>query len=213
MFKGPFRIEASEKAELIDVLSLSEAERQALLDGIKMPRPDCEVYRFFVAPAYKAPNDTPYWKQKRVSFELVNRVVIDVKRGSNLINFFGMHPTGMRSDGQWKLDLKGQAGAELAVPGVKGFIKLSAFAKNLSRRKSKPPVDAHRTDGFVQWIFFEKWCREESDFKMQILCEVPKSLPAEGRFLSCSALFMDDGRSLRKLKNRRIIFPASAKTA
>ena len=207
MFKGPFKVEASENAERIDLLSLSKDERQVLLDGIQMPRENCDVYRFFVTPAYDLMAEMPSRKEKRVSFEMVNRVVVEVKRGSTPITIFGMYPTGLRKDGQWKLDLKGQAGAELTVPGAKGYIKLSAFAKNLTRRKAKPPIATHRTDGWAQWIFFEKWCREEADFKMEVLCEVPRDLASGSRHLVCNASFMDDGRSLHRLRNRRITFP------
>ncbi|SFF08419.1 hypothetical protein [Nitrosomonas sp. Nm166] len=206
MFRGPFSVQVSKHAEQVDISALPDTERQILTHGISFDPSKYDAYRFFIIPKIEILDETPDRYTKRVSFEQVNRVLVDVAAPDEMVQFLGMYPTTLKADGRWELDLKGEAIFNPVAPGV-GSIKLSAIGKRLIRQKSHPWIKAHRTDGLAQWLYFEEWLRETADFRMEILCSVEKSTSDDKRHVLCNAKFADEGRSLAKVENQRVLFP------
>jgi|GEM_PF-1835436 len=207
MFNGPFTVQVSNNAERIDLAALPETERQLLTYGITFQPDKHDAFRFFVTPKIEILDEVPNRYTKRVSFEQVNRVLIDVAAKSELIQFLGMYPTTLKASGQWELDLQGEALLNPVAPGV-GGIKLSAKGKQLVRQKSRPWIKAHRTDNIAQWLFFEEWLQDTADFRMEILCRVQKSASDSDRQVICNAKFADKGRALAKVENQCVHFPS-----
>lgn len=206
MYRGPFTIEVSDRAEKLDVSALSETERQLMTHGIAFSPEKHDAYRFFVAPQIETLGAKPHRVLHNVSFEQVNRVLIDVKAGSSGVQFLGMFPTTLKSDRRWELDLSAEAVFNPVAPGV-GAIKLSALGKKLVRQRARPWIKAHRTNQIAQWIFFKEWLDEGAEFRMQVLCIVEKALPQSQRCIICSAKFADDGRTIEKVDNKVVPFP------
>lgn len=207
MFRGPFSVQVSKKAERIDISALPDTERNLLTYGITFEADKHDAYRFFVTPKIEIMDQVPDRYTKRVSFEQVNRVLVDIAATPEAIQFLGMYPTTLKADGRWELDLQGEAVFNPVTPGV-GGIKLSAIGKRLIRQKSRPWIKAHRTDDLAQWLFFEEWLRESADFRMEILCRVNKASDDRDRQVICNVKFADEGRALARVDNQHVRFPA-----
>ena len=207
MFRGPFSIQVSKNTERIDIAALPDTERQPLTYGITFESDKHDAYRFFVTPKIEILDEVPDRYKKRVSFEQVNRVLVDIAAAPEAIQFLGMYPTTLKADGRWELDLQGEAVFNPVAPGV-GGIKLSAIGKCLIRQKSRPWIKAHRTDDLAQWLFFEEWLRESADYRMEVLCRVNKTTGGKDRQVVCNVKFADEGHALARIDNQRVRFPA-----
>lgn len=208
MYKGPFSIAVSDRAERIDLTALPDAERQLMTHGIHFSPDKHEAFRFFVVPQIEVLSRKPHRTIHDVSFEKVNRVLIDIRASGADVQFLGMFPTTLTADGRWELDLSGEALLNVVVPGA-AALKLTALAKNLVRRKTRPSIKAHRTNQVAQWIFFKEWLDKGADFRMQIVCVVDRSAAPDARQMTCNAKFADDGRLIKKVDNKVIRFPAA----
>ena len=206
MFKGEFSIEASSAAERLDIEALPEQEKRMLVSGFSFDPEKHDAYRFFIAPNIEFLDEAPGWKTKRVSFEQVTRVLVNIEGTHDDISLWGMYPTTLLADGSWELDLSGAAVLNPVAPGV-GSLKLSAEGKKIIRQKGRPWIKAHRTDKKAQWIFFKEWLEDGAEFRFQVVCIVNKEIPAESRSIKCDAKFGDDGRTIKKLSNHLVSLP------
>ncbi len=165
-----------------------------------------DAYRFFIAPEIEILDEIPNRKTKRVSYEQVSRVLVNIERSHEGISFWGMYPTTLLADGRWELDLSGSAILNPLAPGV-GSLKLAAEGKKLVRQKNRPWIKAHRTDRKAQWIFFKEWLHDGSEFKFEVVCIVSRDVPSDKRSVKCDAKFGDDGRVIKKLVNHCVMLP------
>jgi hypothetical protein len=183
------------------------ARKKILTNGIRFDPKTHELYRFFIVPVAKDPSKNASKRQiKKISFEQVDRIYIEVQSGTESMRFLGVFPTTYIEDRGWTFDY--EAGAEIA-PLDQGRIglKLSGAAKNIFK-KTKKIVWAHRTDRFVQWIYKKDWLEGGQELRQQIFCAIPKTEKDENRKLICSAKFSERDRSLARVSNRPIYLPA-----
>ena len=207
MFKGGFEIEASEVAERLTIETLPEQEQRMLVNGYNFDPTTHDAYRFFIAPEIEILDEAPHWKKKRISFEQVSRVLVNIERSHLGISLWGMYPTTLLADGSWELDLSGSAVLNPVAPGV-GSLKLAAEGKKIVRQKNRPWIKAHRTDKKAQWIFFKEWLENSAEFRFQVVCIVSKEVPSDKRSVKCDVKFGDNGRVIKKLVNHCIRLPA-----
>lgn len=201
---GPFRINISPTAELVDLTSLEEAERKQLLRDVTYDSSKHQIFRFFVTPKFYDPYSSKRWSKRR-SYAKVDRALVQVECGAPEIVIFGIHPITTLRDGQESLDFEGESILELAVPK---FFKLSITGKLKNKiRKDTHLIFASRTAEFAQWVFLKGFIRTNTEYKLRVLCVVPASLEKTKRHVVCHATFSDGGRVIESATFRKVFFP------
>jgi hypothetical protein len=208
---GPFTLRISSKAEHLDYDSLPRENRDALCIGRKFNPDIHDIYRFFVIPEFQLePSKLSKLsrRRKRESYDSADRALVQAKCGVESIVILGIFPTTQDDIGQVSIDLEGELLFEVMIPGI-FKTKLNGKTKNIIRRKLSHSVLASRTDDFAQWVFLKSWIRSGRELGMQIFCIVPKDLPADDRFVLCSAKFLEGNRLVETINNKKVLMPAS----
>ena len=211
MHYGPFKIKVSKSAERLSLNDLSTEDRDILTRGTKYNPDSHDVYRFFVMPEFSLTEEeqerAKFWprKMKKQSYSKADRVFIQAKPSSPQIKLFGIHPVTLLKTGQSQFDFEGESIFEVSVPKLFKF-KVSGKIKN-SIRKDVYSLYAARTDEIAQWIFLESWIRSGSDFCLQLLCSVPKSLQHNLRTIVCDVEVTEKGRTIVGAYRKRVSIP------
>jgi len=216
MLSGPFQIETSTEAELLEYASLSEDERKALFRGFSYDEKEHDIYKFFLAPVPRSPGkyETDRMLKKR-SFDKVDRVYIscsvfsrrfEAKDFGHPLRIRGQYPVSYSTSRGWSFDYEVTANVK-ALDFGKAGLKLVGKAKD-QFKKTDLIVNAYRTNNFAYWIYKRKWLDDGNDLGIEVLCVISRSSPEDLRVLYCDAKFAEGGRSISSLDNQRIRLPA-----
>jgi len=206
MLSGPFRIEVSERAEIIEANELSEMEHKCLLDGFKFDPEKHYICRFFVYPKGQEPSKNAKNRiRKKKSFERVDRIYVDVSAQSRQLSFCGMYPRAYTEGRGWHLDFEGDASMAPLSMGRVG-LKLSGSLKNVFSR-SDQIVWAHRRDREAQWILKRVWIDRGNELRFELTCIVAKDSSQKEKFLLCNVKFAERDRSIARVRDRRVYLP------
>ncbi len=203
MIKGPFNIEVSKKAEKLQIENLTEEEKKTLLHGVKFDSRVHDVYKFSIIPVIKLIDARKLSRKlKRKSFDRTNIVLVHTRVGITEIEFLNIFPTTCTREGRWTLDLTAEGKLELLQKGV-GKLMIAGIFKHKIRKENFSIYAGHHSY-FAQWIFLEPWIKTVSDFKIEILCMVPKKLRNEDRFIICDTQFKENSRVLKSALKRKV---------
>jgi hypothetical protein len=208
---GPFNLRISSQAEHLDYDSLPQENRDALCIGRKFNPDIHDIYRFFVIPEFQLEPSKLIdlsRRLKRKSYDKADRALVQAKCGVESIVILGIFPTTQDDIGQVSIDLEGELLFEVTIPGI-FKTKLNGKTKNIIKRQLPHSVLASRTDDFAQWVFLKSWIRSGRELGMQIFCVVPKNLPANERFVWCSAKFLEGNRLVEIINNKKVLMPIS----
>jgi hypothetical protein len=193
-----FRLEVSTKADRLDLDALPDHEKNVLLAGIKFDPSTHDIYRFCVAPKFDLPEKGTKRARKRKSYSLADTVCVQVIPRSEEIHILNIYPETTTAAGQ-------PDAPSFQIPIVRD-LRPASKAKDLARR-GKHMVVANRTDTLAEWVFLKSYIDAGHQFRMQVLCIVPKAVPDHQRYLRCDASVMHKGRELQGARARSVFLP------
>ncbi|MBM4167761.1 MAG: hypothetical protein FJ215_01180 [Ignavibacteria bacterium] len=201
---GPFQLSLSSKAEIVDLPTLDERSRTDLLRDVAFDSARHQLYRLFVTPVFLHVKKSTRFAKKK-SYSRVDRALIQVRTRTPGIEIVGIYPVTRLRDGQESMDFEGESILELSFPN---FARLRIMAKLKDKlRKNTHLVVASRMANLAQWVFFKNYVRNNTEYKLQILCVVPRDLPRQLRFVLCDATFSRSGRAIESFIDRKVMIP------
>ncbi|MGD2119526.1 MAG: hypothetical protein PVG66_14285 [Chromatiales bacterium] len=201
---GPFKLEVSKKAQMVDYEALNESIKGSLFKYSSFDKEKHDLFMFLVSPVELLDYSSLSWREKRRAYKKADRVLVQLKSPSNGIEMLGIYPTTIDSSSQRELDLGGEVLFEVGIPKI---FKLKVTSKLQNKiRSDRYELFASRTDRSAQWVFLKEWVKSGSPFEMQIFCQVPKSLSEQERHLLCDAQANQNGRKINGTYNAQVMF-------
>ncbi|MBU0654424.1 MAG: hypothetical protein KJ914_04730 [Gammaproteobacteria bacterium] len=203
MSYGPFKLEVSNRAQRVDLDTLSEEMKTSLFTGTKFDPRNHEIFLFSVAPIELLHYQDLSWTEKRKTYQKADRVLIQIRLPATGMELLGIYPTTFNTHKQQELDLGGEVLFEFNIPKIFRFQVTSKIQNKI--RSSSYGIFSSRTNHSAQWIYLKNWVKSGNPFEMEIFCKIPKDLPTDQRHILCDAQANQKGRRLNGVYNALVL--------
>lgn len=200
---GPFRLVVSKQAEALQYEDLSEQEKADLPQAVSARLKGNEIYRFCLMVKFITLH-APRRICRRRSYDRVDLIIAHVRLPSQRMQLLGIAPVTRPDLPAGGREAEGNLQAEVSIPLIK--LTIGGQIRDMIRRQVYDVIAA-RTDREAQWVFLKRFLQGTTSFCLTLYLDVPDDLPAAERYILCSAEARDNGRSLGRIVDRKVVLP------